>query len=335
MRVSTMQMTGAMQYNMMSTTSQMNKTLMEMSSGKSVNKPSDDVLAATQILGLEDDTAQLKSYESSISKAESSLAMTETMLTDMNDSLDRMRDLVLAMGGKPLSGSEKKADDVKGDDDKKAEEKAESEGSSKKSVNNADIAAYVKEIEAVLGNLADITNTKSATGEYIFGGTGGGAEVVSLNKETGQYVVGGSDNVREVQVSDSQAVDQGIVAGDLFDRGEDNFFSDLAGFADMATDPDTTQKELSEAIKNALITIDETQASVNQSITEVGASLNKLEMAKDTNSDQQLYNETMKGGLENTDFSKATMDFTMMQNQLQAGQKAFAMVNGTSLFDYI
>lgn len=333
-----MQMTGTMQYNMMSTTNQMNKTLIDLSTGKSVNKPSDDVLASTQILGLEDDTAQLKSYESNINAAENTLGMAESMLTDINDSLNRTRDLVLAIGGTPLpsdepeepSEPEEGADPVDEADPSEPVEEPVTEP-----VSSEDIAAYCTEIEMMIENLADIGNTKSASGEYIFGGTAGDEKVITYNEETGLYHVGGGDSVREVQISDSQTVEMGVKAGDIFGSGEDNILNDLLEFTEIVTDPNTTQDEFDAAIEDALNTIDDTQTKVNQSLTWIGASMNKLDMAADTNSEQQMYNDSMQSGLEDTDFAEATMEFTMLQTQLQASQQAFAMVNSTSLFDYV
>ena len=338
MRVSTMQMTGTMQYNMMSTTNQMNQTLIELSTGKSVNQPSDDVLASTQILGLEDDTAQLKSYESNIDAAENTLGMAESMLTDINDSLNRVRDLVLAIGGVPLPettpeepvDSEDDSDPVDETDPADPVEEPVTEP-----VSSEDIVAYTTEIEMMIENLADIGNTKSSSGEYIFGGTKGDEQVITFDEESGLYTVGGSDSVREMQISDSQTVEMGVNAGGIFGSGEDNILNDLLEFTDIATSPDTTQEELTDAIEDTLNAIDETQSKVNQSLTTIGGSMNKLEMAADTNSEQQLYNDSMQSGLEDTDFAEATMEFTMLQVQLQASQQAFAMVNNTSLFDYV
>ena len=337
MRVSTMQMTGTMQYNMMSTTNQMNQTLIELSTGKAVNKPSDDVLASTQILGLEDDTAQLKSYENNISTAENSLGMAESMLTDINDSLNRVRDLVLAIGGTPLPENQPDEPDPAdpADPADPVDPNDPVEEPVTEPVSSEDIVAYTTEIEMMIENLADIGNTKSSSGEYIFGGTKGDEQVITFNEETGLYTVGGSDDVREVQISDSQSVEMGVTAGDIFGSGEDNILNDLVEFTDIATDPDTTQEELNVAIEDALNAIDDTQTKVNQSLTWVGASMNKLDMAADTNSEQQMYNQSMQSGLEDTDFAEATMEFTMLQTQLQASQQAFAMVNSSSLFDYV
>lgn len=325
MRISTMQMTGTMQNNMMSTTNQMNQKLIQLSTGKAINKVSDDVLAYTQILGLKDESALLDSYEKNIGTAENALALQESMLGQMNDSLNNIRDLVLAIGGTPLPGDplEPELYDVDNPENPVAPP-----GSS-------DIAAYAQEIAMLVENLADIANTRSATGEYIFGGTRGDQLTVTFNEETGLYEVGGSDSHRSMTISDSQSVELGVVVGALFGNGEDNVLNELMAFVDLAMDPDTTAEELEDAIADTIILIDDTLAAVNQSLTKVGSSMNKLEMANNSISERQMYNESMTGNLENIDFADAMIEFTMLQTQLQASQKAYGMVGGATLFNYI
>ena len=330
MRISTMQMTGNMQNNMMSTTNQMNQKLIQLSTGKAINKVSDDVLAYTQILGLKDEASQLESYEKNIGTAESALALQESMLGQMNDSLNRIRDLVLAIGGTPLPGEP--VPELYDTDDPENPIEPPSGG-------NPDIAAYAQEIAMMVENLADIANTRSATGEYIFGGTQGDGLAVTFNEETGLYEISGSDSHRSVDISDSQSVELGVVIGAIFgnggENGEENILNELMAFVDLAMDPDTTPEQLEDAIADTLNLIDDTLAMVNQSLTKVGSSMNKLEMANNANSERQMYNESMTGNLENIDFAEAIIEFTMLQTQLHASQKAYSMVGGASLFNYM
>ena len=329
MRISTMQMTGTMQNNMMSTTNQMNQKLIQLSTGKAINKVSDDVLAYTQILGLKDESSRLDSYDKNIGTAENALALQESMLGEMNDSLNRIRDLVLAIGGTPLPGETPEPELYDGDSvENPVEPPSGGSGS-------ADIAAYAQEIAMMIENLADVANTRSATGEYIFGGTQGDQLTVTFNEDTGLYEVGGSDAHRTISISDSQSVELGVVIGAIFGDGEDNVLNELMDFVDLAMDPDTSQGELEDAIADTLNLIDDTLAGINQSLTKVGSSMNKLEMANNSISERQMYNESMQGNLENIDFADAIIEFTMLQTQLEASQKAYGMVGGTSLFNYI
>ncbi|UYM15694.1 hypothetical protein [Endozoicomonas euniceicola] len=69
MRISTMQMNNTMANNIMSTSSSINRILMQLATGKKILKPSDDTLASTQILGLDDANKELESYGKNLETA--------------------------------------------------------------------------------------------------------------------------------------------------------------------------------------------------------------------------------------------------------------------------
>ena len=152
MRVSTMQINSSMQYNLNSTASAMSKTLVQMSTGKELLAPSDDVLASTQIMGMQDQSAALQSYESSIQSAEGALTQTETVVSDMVNIMNSMRDLVLAVGNPAMGDGE---------------------------------SAYLQEIEQLTEALVDVANSTSSSGEHIFGGTKGDVDPVAGDPSSG------------------------------------------------------------------------------------------------------------------------------------------------------
>ena len=235
--------------------------------------------------GLKDEAAQLEGFQKNIGTAESALALQETMLGQMNDSMNRIRDLVLAIGGAPLPGDTPEPELYDGENPSKPIEKPGG--------GSPEIAAYTQEIVMMLENLVDIGNTRSATGEYIFGGTQGGESVITYNEETGLYEISGSDSHRTIQISDSQSVELGVVIGAIFGEGEDNFLNQIQAFVNLANDPNTTGDQLTDAIADALNAIDDTMANINQSLTKIGASMNKVDMAASGIADRQLYNEAM------------------------------------------
>lgn len=199
---------------------------------------------------------------------------------------------------------------------------------------NQDIAAYAQELSALVEELADMGNTRSVTGEYIFAGTGGDQPAVALDEASGDYQLQGGE-VREAQISDAQSVELGVALKDVLGSDDDNILNALSQFAEVASDPNVTEPKMDVAIAGALEAIDGAMDRVNQSLTGVGASLNSLKMAEDSQTGRKTFNETMQGGLENVDVARATMDFAMQQQQLMASQKAYSMVNSTSLFDYV
>ena len=322
MRVSTLQINNTMQFNMNSTTSSMNKTLVQLSSGQRLLSASDDVLASNQILGLKDDLASLDNYETSIGAAKNALSLAETNVKDTVDILDRVRTLVLSSGGVPQPGD--------GDT----------------STNNA----YTQEIRLLVDSLADLANSKSSSGEYVFAGTRGdqapveqvqkfdvdGNPVVDADGEpVYEYQINSSDKAREVQISDSQSVTTGMLAEELFGSGTDNVLNDLIDFADQLEDPDLSPEDKEKLLAETLDNIDQAMDSMNRGLTAIGANINTLEMVEHSNSEKKEYSEALISNLEDLDFAQATIDFSTLQNQQTASQKAFAMVNQTTLFDYV
>ncbi|AMO56385.1 hypothetical protein GZ77_06205 [Endozoicomonas montiporae] len=320
MRISTMQMNNTMTNNMMSTSSSMNRILMELSTGKKILKPSDDTLASTQILGLKDANAALESFEKNMKTAESSLVLAETVVGDMVNVINRMRDLALGTGGIPTPyDGEDGQDGVDGDS---------GDGRS----------AQAQEIAMLMETLTSLANTRSSSGEYIFGGTMGNNAPVGA-KENGNgpsFSISGSDSARQIKISDSQTIDLGVVADDLFVLSDgSNIFDVMNGFVDALNDPSLSQDDMDAITADTVDAIDETLDNMNRALTHIGGTLNTIDQAMASNLDMQMYNESLVDSLEAVDFASAITDFTMMQAQYTASQKAYAMVGSASLFDFV
>ena len=320
MRVSTMQLNNTMQYNMSTTTASMNKTLIQLATGKRIQAPSDDVLASNQIRGLQDQLSQLGTWEKNIGSAENSLSLAETVVSDMTNVMNRVRDLVLASGSGAIEPYQQ-------GDEEPVQPLPPEDGS------DNDLGANLQEIEMLMQTLFDLANTKGASGEYIFAGTQGDRPVI-VETEDG-FEIHGSDGAREIQISDSQSSILGVVAKDIFGEGDDNIFNVMSEFLAVASDPETSQEDFDQLMADTLNAIDDTLAGMNKALTSIGAAMNTLDMASASNGDMQMYNELLVGSLENLDYASAITEFSMQQVQMQASQKAYAMVGSTSLFDYV
>ncbi len=303
MRVSTMQMQNSMASSMQRSTSEVNKTMMQLSTGKEILKPSDDPFASSQLFALDDQLNRLDTWSNNIDLATRQLDTQETALTDMNNSLDRTRDLLLSAGNGTLSAEDR--------------------------------SAIAKELTETVDALKSLANTKSSNGEYIFAGTAGNQPPISQNEETGEWSYNGSDNVRELPISDSQSASLGSTANELFFSKGDDFFAQMDKvIATLNTDP-LPEGELESVIADSIGVIDNTSSAVNSALTGIGAEINMLENAEDTNIDLQTSNKAMQSSLEDLDYAEAITRLTMEQTALSATQKSFVSSNQLSLFNYI
>ncbi|MCL6270096.1 flagellar hook-associated protein FlgL [Sansalvadorimonas sp. 2012CJ34-2] len=297
MRVSTMQLHNSMSGNIQTASTGVSKTMMQLSSNKRILAPSDDVFAASQLMGLDDDLSQLEVWSSNIKSATTMLSNQETALKDINNNMNRARDLAISA----KNGS-------------KSQE---------------DLEAIAKELEQVVETIADLTNTKSSSGEYIFGGTKG--DTAPIKKAASGWDNNSSSSTRKIEISDSQSASLGVTSEQLFGSSAE-FLEEMDTFIAALKNPSTDN---AAAVDKVIKDIDKAQKSVNESITTIGAEVNTLKAAETTNADKQLANKSMQSSLEDLDFAEATTRLSVQQTMLTAAQKSYSSTIKLSLFNYV
>ncbi|HEA52319.1 hypothetical protein LCGC14_1484010 [marine sediment metagenome] len=161
----------------------LNSTQQQISTGKRVNKPSDDPVAAARILKLDQELSRVKTYERNVSLADNRLKQGESALASSVDVLQRIRELTVQAGNGSLSPNDRRS-----------------------------VSSEMKER---LGQLANIANTRDASGEYIFSGFQGSVQAFQQNDE-GKYVYQGDEGQRVLGIDDGVTVP-------ISDNGKDIF----------------------------------------------------------------------------------------------------------------
>lgn len=182
-RVSLSQMFNSGLRGILNVQSQTMKTQNQIATGKRVLTPSDDPAAAARILRIEQEANGIKQYQKNIDSVESSLMLEETQLDGVSNLLVRVRELSIQAGNGALAHSERKA-----------------------------IAA---ELATRLDELHRLANTRSSTGEYIFGGYRGEQEPFVANGDN-TFAFRGDAGQRYVQISDSLRVASGDHGAKIF-----------------------------------------------------------------------------------------------------------------------
>lgn len=153
--------------------SSLNNTQQQIASGKRVNKPSDDPVAAARILKLDQELSRVSTYERNVNFADNRLSQEENSLKSALDVIQRVRELTVQAGNGSLSPNDRKS-----------------------------ISSEMKER---LGQLANLTNTRDASGEYIFSGFQGSVQAFQQNDE-GKYVYQGDEGQRVLEIDDGVTV---------------------------------------------------------------------------------------------------------------------------------
>ncbi|WP_404363137.1 flagellar hook-associated protein FlgL [Marinobacter sp.] len=180
------------------------KTQEQVSTGKRVNNPSDDPVAAARILKLNQEVAQTEQFQRNVDLAENRLQQEESTLASINDVLQRVRELTVQAGSGALSSDDRQS--------------------------------LASELRQRLDQMASLANTRDASGEYIFSGFKGGTEAFTQNI-SGNWVYQGDEGQRLLEV------DSGVSVA-ISDNGKKIFTdvaSDKPAFFTEASPTNTSQ----------------------------------------------------------------------------------------------
>jgi flagellar hook-associated protein 3 FlgL len=151
----------------------LNNTQQQISTGKRINKPSDDPVAAARVLKLDQELARVETYQRNVNLADNRLKQEESALSGSVDIVQRVRELTVQAGNSSLSANDRRS--------------------------------ISSELKQRLGQLANVANTKDASGEYIFSGFQGGTQAFKQDS-AGNWAYQGDEGQRVLEIDDGVTV---------------------------------------------------------------------------------------------------------------------------------
>lgn len=268
-----------------------------------VNTPSDDPVAATQILQLNLSSGRNTQFISNNKGVDSQLTMVDTALTSSTNLLSNMKSLVVQAGNGALTPEQ--------------------------------LGMIKQQVDQRYTELMGYANATNGRGDYLFGGN-----MVDNPPFTADAALNptysGDHGQRSVQITDSRNLpvtqDGSQVFGNATDPTETfkalKAFSDLLGQnprpANYTTQLNAITSRLDDA-QNRILTV---QASV-------GAAEQENTNSKSSNDALGVQYQAAIGNLQSLDLPKAISDFTMANTSLQYSQLTYSKVTQLSLFNYI
>ncbi|MGT8859269.1 flagellar hook-associated protein FlgL [Enterobacter sp.] len=285
----------------------------QMSTGKRVNRPSDDPIAASQAVVLSQAQTQNSQYALARSFATTKVSLEENVLTQVTSAIQSAQEKIVYAGNGTLSDNDR-----------------------------ASLATDLKGIRDQLMNLA---NSTDGNGRYIFAGYK--TEAPAFNETTGAYD-GGATPISQ-QVDSARSMQISHTGTEVFDNftssakpepdgsaPETNLFKILdAAIASLNTpvEDDQTTADAMSAI------IDKTNRGLSNSLdnvltvrAELGTNLNELDKLDALGDDRALGQTQQMSDLVDVDWNSVISSYTMQQAALQASYKAFSDLQGMSLF---
>lgn len=307
MRVSTIMM---YQQNMRGITDSQSAWLKygeQMSTGKRVNRASDDPVAASQAVVLSQAQAQNSQYATARTFATQRVSIEESTLSQVTTAIQSAQEKIVYAGNGTLS-----------DDDRNS---------------------LATDLQGIRDQLLNLANSTDGNGRYIFAGYKTDTPPFD---DTGKYV-GGTLNV-EQQVDSSRTMVIGHTGNLIFDNATSNAKPDadtnIFTALDSAIAALKTPVEGDETAQDtALAAIDKTNRSLSNSLNnvltvraELGTQLNELDKLDSLGDDRALAQTQQMSNLVDVDWNSTISNYTMQQTALQAAYKAFTDMQGMSLF---
>ncbi|MDU5502671.1 MAG: flagellar hook-associated protein FlgL [Enterobacter sp.] len=273
----------------------------QMSTGKRVNRPSDDPIAASQAIVLSQSQSQNSQFALARTFATQKVSLEDNVLAQVNSAISSVREkLVYASNG---------------------------------TLNDDDRLALATDIQGIRDQLMNLANTTDGNGRFIFAGYK--TESAPFDSVTGEYRGGAEAITQQVDTARNMAISH--TGQQIFESitsnaeqlpgggyGETNMFKILdSAVAALKTpienDPAAAAVQ-NQVIANAQIGIQNTENNILTVVADVGTKMNELEKLDTLGNDRAL------------DWNEAISSYTMQQAALQASYKAFSDMQGMSLF---
>lgn len=314
MRITNGMMVSRMMLNMNNNLRNMDKEQNDLSTGVKIHRPSDDPVLVARSLKIHTDIAENEQFTRNVDDSYSWLDKTETSLKELNNVLQRVRELSVQAANGVLNAADTqkiqseveqlKEHMVKIGNDTyigrhifsgfKTDEKYLNDDGT---TNLKDIGG--QKIEYQVGVSAKVT--VNVTGEQVFGG------LVDVVDESGNVVVDGDGNpVKKNEIF--KTMDDLIGA---MKNGDSSKISNLLG-------------DLDKDIENLL-----------QVRGEVGAKMNTVEVIKDRAEEMTLNFTSLLSKTEDTDMGEAVMKLNILESVYKASLSIGARVIQPTLVDFL
>lgn len=329
MRVTSKMMTTNFLSNMNRNLNQMQKIQNQLTTGKTVHRPSDNPFIVARSMQLHGDIEANEQYNSNIKDTINWLDATDTALGQLTDTMQRIRELTVSAGNAAYGQDERKAI---GDE----------------------INQRVEEIGTILNTSFD--------GRYIFGGTRGAFKPVGTEKDNngnsflnyvskdGQAIKEGTDNQKHldelamidkdlnVEISKGVVMDYNVNVKDVVsfknESGEEIEMMELLGnLVKNISSPDVDDRN--KVIEDNLKGITDTIDNLLTIRAEVGAKQNRMESAQLKNEEENLNLKEVLSGTEDVNFTEKSIESETMRTIYMASLQTSSKVLQQSLLDYI
>lgn len=269
----------------------------QISTGKKLTKPSDDVVAYQRLRTIATDGADGAASQANITTAQGVLTSADTALTSMTSQLQRASELAIQARNGTL--------------------------------NDTDRSAIATELSSIADELASLVNGKDTRGQPLFAGSGSGDAAVA-NADGTHTLAASATPV--IPIGDGQSVQPSENATAILGlSGGRNAIDMIAALATtLKAGGDTTG-----ALGSAIADLSTVSTQVTDAQASIGARGARLDLETSRLATTATDREAARSGLEDTDIAQAVTQLQKTMTVLQATQASFTKLSALNLFDYL
>lgn len=292
------------------------KTGEQLSTGRKVNNPSDDPIAAARAVVLSQAQTQSDQYSTARVFANQSLSMEENVLSNVTSGITKAQEIIVA--------------------------------ASTGTLNDEDRASYATQLQGIRDQILGQANSKDGGGRYIFAGYK--TETAPFTDSAGTVSYVGSDESVTQKIAESRTVSVSNTGRAVFmdltsgakpepdgSPSEKNLFAMLdSAIAALNVPLSGADAAISENAQNVL---DKTNRGLNNSLnnvlkvrSDIGTKMAEIDALDSQSDDRKLILSQQMSDLVDVDYTQAISSYTMQQTALQASYKTFTDMSKMSLF---
>ncbi len=302
----------------------LNKTMLQLSTGKRIVTPADDPAGAAKVLGLNQAKSRTEQFQDNIDILKSSLQVEETALNGVVDILQRVRELTIQANNDTYDATQR--------------------------------AAIGLEIQEHFEAITAFANTTNGNGGFLFGGYNN--RDVPFENVAGVVNYKGDQGEQLLQISATRQVASGNNGFDTFMnvRGTDNGNTTITPVINRppmsvfavvkelevalstnagVTPPSSAQETFHQTMSRAIGNIDAALGQIANVQSGIGARMNAVESQENVNEDYLVQVASTLSDTQDLDYTEAISRLEQQQIGLQAAQQTFTKIQGLSLFNFI
>ncbi|CNG87882.1 flagellin [Yersinia kristensenii] len=305
MRVTNASLSRIMMDSMVNRTVEYAKLNEQLTSGKRVNKISDDPVASMQLVQLENSKSDVSQYKTNVVRLSGNYSVQEASLNSLDKQLLVVRDKMLAAKNGNHSATES--------------------------------ATFGREINLLLDGMMSDLNTKNSEGNYLFSGTKSNIKPIEYDSTTQKYTFNGNNKRRDAVVGNGITLQENTdLSSSLSTSANDlEILTNLKKLANKMIDSSITPATYNQEISTNLTAIETAAKKIGGMLTELGAKKNRLEHLSNLHDDVEIVNANLEKDLAGIDIFQvnAAMQSNFLSTKIAHSMQA--KISQLSLFNYI